>query len=107
MRVRWWGRLEGLSWSEAAFPGVPDLPAGEVRLGELAEVLSYGPEEPPVFFGHYKLKGHRPGPQADNVATLDYGLGHDGPATAYRWNGERVLKRESFVQTATGLYRRH
>jgi len=100
MRVLWWGRLEGLSWSETAFPGVPDLPVGEVRLGELAEVLSYGPEEPPVFFDHYKLKGRRPGPEADNVATLDYGLGHGGPANvcvAALRNVPRVVEKLASV----------
>lgn len=98
MRVRWWGDVRGLSWREIAFPLVADLPEGEAVLNGLDEMLAYGPEEPPVFFGHYKLKGHIAGPQADNVATLDYGLGHGGPAMAYRWNGEQIIKRENFVQ---------
>jgi Calcineurin-like phosphoesterase len=98
MRVRWWGEVQGLSWREIAFPLVADLPEGEAVLNGLDERLAYGPTEPSVFFGHYKLKGHIPGPQANNVASLDYGLGHGGPATAYRWNGERSIDRENFVQ---------
>lgn len=100
MRVRWWGDLSGFSWSEIAFPPGTDLPPGEAVLNGLDDLLAYGPEEPPVFFGHYKLKGHPIGPQAGNIATLDYGLGHGGAATAYRWSGEKVLLRENFVQAA-------
>lgn len=98
MRVRWWGDLAGLTWREVAFPLVESLPEGIAEMDGLDEILAYGPEEPPVFFGHYKLLGYPVGPQADNVATLDYGLGHGGPATAYRWSGERVILREHFVQ---------
>ncbi|NLT69140.1 MAG: diadenosine tetraphosphatase [Verrucomicrobiaceae bacterium] len=98
MRVRWWGELAGLSWSEIAFPPGAQLPEGAADLHGLDALLAYGPEEAPVFFGHYKLKRHPVGPQAPNVATLDYGLGHGGGATAYRWNGERVIERENFVE---------
>lgn len=98
MRVRWWGDLGGLSWSEIAFPLVAKLPEGEAVLAGLNELLGYSPTEPPVFFGHYKLKQHPVGPQAPNIATLDYGLGHGGAATAYRWNGEKVIARDHFVQ---------
>lgn len=98
MRVRWWGDLAGLSWKEIAFPLVAGLPEGKAELGDLDGILAYGPDEPPVFFGHYKLKGYPVAPQADNVATLDYGLGHSGPATAYRWNGEQVIDQEHYVQ---------
>lgn len=99
MRVRWWGDLKGLSWSEAAFPVPADLPSREADWGDLGDLLSYGPGEPPVFFGHYKVKGRRPMPQSANVACLDYGLGHGGPATAYRWSGERCLSAAKFLQT--------
>lgn len=98
MRVRWWGDLAGLTWSEVAFPLIADLPEGTAELDGLDEILAYAADEPPVFFGHYKLIGYPVGPQADNVATLDYGLGHGGPATAYRWSGERVLDAANFVQ---------
>jgi hypothetical protein len=98
MRVRWWGELAGLSWKEIAFPLGAQLPEGEAYLNDLEGLLGYGPEEPPVFFGHYKLKRHPVGPQAPNIATLDYGLGHGGYATAYRWSGEAVIEQVNFVQ---------
>jgi len=98
MRIRWWGELGGLNWREVAFPLVAVLPEGEAELDGLDKILAYEPDEPPVFFGHYKLKGQSIAPQARNVATLDYGLGHGGPATAYRWSGERVILREHYVQ---------
>jgi hypothetical protein len=100
MRMRWWGALKGLSWGEVSFPFIAELPEGAAVLAGLDELLDYGPAEPPVFFGQYKLT-HRPvDPQADNVASLDYGLGHGGAATAYRWSGERVIAREHFVQVS-------
>lgn len=100
MRARWWGDLRGLSWREISFPRIDELPEGEAVLAGLDELLDYGPGEPPVFFGHYKLTHLPVQPQADNVASLDYGLGHGGAATAYRWSGEKVIAREHFVQVA-------
>ena len=102
MRVRWWGEFAGLGWKEIAFPLVAELPEGAADLRGLDALLAYGPEEPPVFFGHYKLRHHPVGPQAANVATLDYGLGHGGPATAYRWNGGEILTGDRFVQVDAG-----
>jgi len=98
MRVRWWGTVAGLPWSETAIPSVPDLPTEPVAWGGLDSLLGYDRTEPPVFFGHYKLTRCPTAPQAANVAILDYGLGHGGAATAYRWNGESVLRAEGFVQ---------
>jgi len=98
MRIRWWGDLGDLSWRDLAFPLVPDLPEGRARWNGLDEILAYAPEEPPVFFGHYKLIGYPAEPQAANVASLDFGLGHGGPATAYRWSGGRKIEAGNFVQ---------
>jgi hypothetical protein len=98
MRVRWWGALEGLSWAEIAFPTVPDLPEGRAELGDLSSILGYGPDGPPVFFGHYKLTNHLVVPQSAKVATLDYGLSHGGSPTAYRWGGESTVLAENYVQ---------
>lgn len=53
----------------------------------IGDIHAYGSDEPPVFFGHYKLMEYPVAPQADNVTSLDYGLGQGGPATAYRWSG--------------------
>jgi hypothetical protein len=98
MRVRWWGEVSGLTWEEIAFPQRPGLPEGPADLRGLDKILAYGVEEPPVFFGHYKLIGYPVTPQAGNVASLDFGLGHGGPATAYRWSGEEVIDPAHFVQ---------
>lgn len=98
MRVRWWGEIAGLSWEEIAFPARPGLPEGPAVLDGLDAILDYGEDEPPVFFGHYKLIGYPAAIQAPNVACLDFGLGHGGQATAYRWSGERALSAENFVQ---------
>lgn len=99
LRVRWWGALAGRTWEEVAFPKLDKgLPKGLAEWGGLDAKLAYTPDEPPVFFGHYKLNDSPVEPQTDNVASLDFCLGHGGPATAYRWSGERALQAENFVQ---------
>ena len=59
-------------------------------------LLQYGNDEPPVFFGHYWMKG-RPAPLQDNIACLDYSAVNYGRLTAYSFNGEKVLKPENFT----------
>ncbi len=98
MRVRWWGPIKGQSWHGMAFPAQKDLPEGPAEVEGLADILAYGEDEPPVFFGHYKLIGYAPELRTPNVACLDFGLGHGAPATAYRWNGERALDAGNLVQ---------
>ena len=57
----------------------------------------YGPEEPPVFFGHYWLTG-QPAPIAGNLACLDYSAGKGGQLVAYHWReGDRALCKERFI----------
>ncbi|OZG74010.1 serine/threonine protein phosphatase [Hahella sp. CCB-MM4] len=63
---------------------------------ERERLVFYGPEEPPLFVGHYWLSGH-PRPVRQNIACLDYSAVKYGKLAAYRMNGERVLKKENFV----------
>lgn len=92
VRLKWWGNA-GTTWREAAL-SVPDpstLPSGPLPHG-IASGL-YSPDEPPVFFGHYKRHGHRVAPDAANVLHLDY---PEQPC-AYRCNGETKLTSEASV----------
>jgi len=99
MRIRWWGENSGLTWKEIAFPPLPDLEDDSpVRLADMERLVDYAGTEPPVFFGHYKLTHSDLRLEALNVKCLDYGLGHGGPATAYRWDGDSELDLSRVVQ---------
>lgn len=58
-------------------------------------LLQYHPDAPPVFFGHYWLKG-RPKPLQRNVVCLDYSAVNFGRLTAYRFDGEVELDEDRF-----------
>lgn len=99
MRIRWWGEISGLSWKVIAFPPLPAVTEDDpAELGEMDGLVAYDSSDPPVFIGHYKLKHADPFLPAPNVKCLDYGLGHGGPATAYRWGGSPVLDIGYVVQ---------
>ena len=57
----------------------------------------YPAEAKPVFVGHYGLLAPRPHLLAQNVACVDFGVAKDGFLCAYRWDGERTLRDDSFV----------
>ena len=61
-----------------------------------AELLLYGADEPLLFVGHY-WQDEEPGPIRANLACLDYSAVKYGKLAAYRWSGERRLKRDHFV----------
>lgn len=60
------------------------------------QMVTYGPDEKPVFIGHYWLKG-QPEPIAPNIACLDFSAVKFGRLVAYRFDGETQLNPEKFV----------
>lgn len=74
----------------------------------------YGPEEKPLFIGHYWMSG-LPSPLSLNIACLDYSAVKYGRLVAYRFDGEkrlvpgkfawiRVEKRENHIPLPTVEY---
>ncbi|MET0356318.1 MAG: metallophosphoesterase [Cellvibrio sp.] len=61
-----------------------------------AKMVRYGSDQPPLFVGHYWLKGN-PKPITNNIACLDYSAVKYGRLVAYRMDGEQQLKDEKFV----------
>jgi hypothetical protein len=61
-----------------------------------AQMINYGLAEPPLFVGHYWLKG-KPKPIANNIACLDYSAVKYGRLVAYRMDGEQQLQAKNFV----------
>ncbi|MGD9546632.1 MAG: metallophosphoesterase [Candidatus Krumholzibacteriia bacterium] len=86
IRVRWFLIPEDPTYRTMLFPpgsmaGVPDAPLEDSRALELGNP-GYPAADPPVFFGHYWLKG-KPEIQAHNVVCLDYSVAGDGCLAAY------------------------
>jgi len=68
----------------------------------LRRLPNYGPDEPPVFFGHYWLHATAPkAPLAPNIACLDFSGDLDRPLVAYRWSGNRHGNTAEFVTTSS------
>ena len=99
VRICWPKPGAGRTYREMAFASgahIPDVPLPV----EIADAIKgYGADAPPVFFGHYALKGLPHGLITPNVACLDAGCGKGGPLTAYRWNGERTLHAANFISS--------
>jgi hypothetical protein len=73
-----------------------DLVDHPIKKDEKSNLVQYSPDDPPVFFGHYWLKG-RPKPLLSNVACLDYSAVNFGRLTAYRFSGESCLVEKNFL----------
>ena len=56
----------------------------------------FGPEQPPLFIGHYWCEGI-PALPTNNIACLDYSAVKYGRLVAYRWSGEALLNADHFV----------
>lgn len=102
IRTRWWDIREGLTISDLAMPPGSMIDPMKVDPDILRQIPNYGPDEPPVFFGHYWLPATAPkAPLAPNIGSLDFSAGLEGPLVAYRWNGERHLHHSNFVTATT------
>ena len=92
VRTRWWLN-DAKDLGELAFgryeKDITDLPVNT------NDLVGYPDNAPPVFIGHYWLKG-TPTPLADNIACLDYSVAKHGKLVAYRWSGEQTLSTENF-----------
>lgn len=96
MRIRWYLPPEGQTFRSFAIsdPIDSDVPVADLRPDP---ALAYHPQERPVFFGHYWLRGAQPTRLAPNVACLDYSIAKAGFLCAYRWDGEQELCNTRFV----------
>ena len=57
-------------------------------------------DDVPVFFGHYwidPVNSYPPQVQQDHICCLDYSVAKEGLLTAYRWEGEKILRNDRFV----------
>lgn len=96
IRTKWWQAQadtfrEAALLSEEELTGIPETPFPASKL------IGYADDAPPVFFGHYWLRGE-PTIFSPNVACLDYSVGKPGGGLCgYRWKGESHLSNDNFV----------
>ncbi|RUR30697.1 metallophosphoesterase [Vreelandella nanhaiensis] len=85
-------------WGDVVFqpdnlPG--DLETRPLSPHERQRLSYYGPQEPPLFIGHYWCEGI-PALPTQNIACLDYSAVKYGRLVAYRWSGETKLSADNF-----------
>jgi hypothetical protein len=98
IRVKWWMPSAGTTYYDLSLPTYDTAPRMPVAAHSALE-RGYAATEPPVIVGHYWLTPTEPELLAPNVACVDYSVAKNGPLTAYRWDGERVLNKTKFVLT--------
>jgi hypothetical protein len=102
-RIRWWDARATTLRDIALIPdgavtdaglAYPEVPAVAYTAGE---GFHYGPEEKPLFFGHYWKTGD-PMVDGPTAACLDYSAEKkDGRLMAYQYDGEPNLTNDKFV----------
>jgi hypothetical protein len=95
-RTKWWLDTKGLTYRQYFEAYVQEIPGLDVLIPETELGSGYSPDEVPVFFGHYWLRGE-PIAQTKNVCCLDYSVAKGGSLVAYRFDGERIIDNSKFV----------
>lgn len=91
-RIKWWEKLENMSYKKLSIEKIDNLPDSLVPTDFISNTKIYGPEEKPVFFGHYWLSYEKqPNFFRDNICCLDYSVAKKGKLAAYRFDGEQKL----------------
>ncbi len=96
IRVKWWENPEAITYKNYSVEAIGNLPESFVDTNSLKNNSFYSPQEKPVFFGHYWLKG-KPALYKNNICCLDYSVAKKGSLAAYRFKGEEKLDDENFV----------
>ena len=98
-RLRWYTDAEGQTYRTYGLMNDPIPCDAPLAPDVVAGASPYPSSAPPVFIGHYGLRGPAPSLLATNVACVDWGVASGGYLCAYRWDGERQLNPEKFVHT--------
>lgn len=96
IRIKWWENPLTTTCRNLSVEPLSYLPDVLMDPASLRTTDYYKPDEKPVFFGHYWLKGE-PKLYRSNVCCLDYSVARHGHLAAYRYDGETVLQVEKFV----------
>jgi len=96
IRIKWWENPLTTTCRNLSVEPLHYLPDVLMDPTSLRTTEYYKPDQKPVFFGHYWLKGE-PTLYRDNVCCLDYSVARHGHLVAYRYDGESVLQVEKLV----------
>ena len=103
VRIRWYEASASHSVASYSIPSLNDPGLARTPVPATARPAPYCSTHPPVFFGHYWLPDSVPAPLGSNIACVDYSVAKNGFLTAYRFQGERILRAESFVTVASRM----
>ena len=95
-RMKWWDTPEGKTFKEVSLESRFELPAYTIPNEIIPTRKPYPKDDPIVFFGHYCLK-ESCGIFADNLCCVDSCVTRTGKLIAYRWEGEKQLKKSNFI----------
>lgn len=96
VRIKWW--LDPMGHTYETLKVNPEYKVPDVAVDDTHPLLSdvYQSHDPPVFFGHYWLKGE-PQLMTANACCLDYSVAKGGVLAAYRYDGEQQLDASKLV----------
>ncbi|HWS01050.1 MAG TPA: metallophosphoesterase [Prolixibacteraceae bacterium] len=94
--LNWWTNPENKTFRQLYFGSKFILPDYTFPVELAPSYEPYGPGQPIVFFGHYCLANGAEIVQ-QNICCIDSCVDTTGKLTAYRWSGEKQLKRENLV----------
>lgn len=97
-RTKFWAN-QANTYGELLFQPDPlpeHIATAAISTEHRARMVHYDEDQPPLFIGHYWMKGH-PQPLTPNLACLDYSAVKFGKLVAYRMDGEAQLDPKKFV----------
>jgi len=99
-RMKWWANPEGKTFNEISLESRFALPAYTIPNEIIQKRKPYPPNDPIVFFGHYCLN-QCCGILTENLCCVDSCVTRTGKLLAYRWDGEKKLKKDNFIFSDT------
>ena len=97
-RTKFWN-ADPQNYNDVIFQPDPlpqDLQHSLLSPDEKQQLLYYGPDNKPLFIGHYWMSG-LPAPLVKNIACLDYSAVKYGRLAAYRMDSESILQKNKFT----------
>ncbi len=92
IRIKWWVNFTDNNYQTIAIHPEKEIPEIEILKAE----PYYQPNDKPIFFGHYWLKGE-PNLYQNNICCVDYSVAKNGVLTCYTYNNEEKLNNENFT----------
>ena len=96
IRIKWWEDPSRSTYQAISIEPLEHFEDSPVDISGLKSLDFYKPDNIPVLFGHYWLRGN-PMLYRGNICCLDYSVAKHGLLAAYRFDGESVLDEAKFV----------